>query len=103
MGRTKINISAKLNIISQVKNGASLHSLSKSSGFQRAQIKNWLKNEVRLTNTDCKSKCRVRGGGRRASFPQLSYLSYIFINNKNQSKNDTIVFSDPDESYFLGF
>lgn len=86
MGRTKINISAKLNIISQVKNGASLHSLSKSSGFQRAQIKNWLKNEVRLTNTDCKNKCRVRGGGRRASFPQLEVKLLDWFQHQRRQK-----------------
>lgn len=37
------------------------------------------------------------------SFSSDDELPLINLINKNQSKNDTIVFSDPDESYFLGF
>ena len=46
--RRKIPVAKKLEVLKRYRNGKKLYRLEQDTGFQRAQIKNWLKNEDRL-------------------------------------------------------
>lgn len=85
MARKNIKIAEKLRIIQQAKNGASLNSLEKSSGFQRCQIRQWLKNEDKLLQLQ-KSKSRINGGGRKNLFPELENQTMEWFRKQRDRK-----------------
>lgn len=70
MGKRSITISDKLKIVTRAKNCESLHSLHKATGYQRNQIRIWIRNEEALLLCSKESR-RTKGGGRKLEFPQI--------------------------------
>ena len=54
--RREIPVAKKLEVLKRNRNGEKLYRLEQDTGFQRAQIKNWLKNEYRLLSVKVKQK-----------------------------------------------
>ena len=54
--RREIPVAKKLEVLKRYRNGEKLYRLEQDTGFQRAQIKNWLKNEDRLLSVKVKQK-----------------------------------------------
>ena len=75
--RREIPVAKKLEVLKRYRNGEKLYRLEQDTGFQRAQIKNWLKKRRQVTFSKSKTKtkeskwlrsrCKV-SRGRRTSF-----------------------------------
>ena len=70
--RKSVLLSEKIKIIARSKNGESLHSLAENTGYQRYQIRNWIRKEKQIIscNKQRQSK-RVSGGGRKIMYPVI--------------------------------
>ena len=70
--RREIPVAKKLEALKRYRNGEKLYRLEQDTGFQRAQIKYWLKNEDRLLSVKEKQKRkRVSGSGPGAKFQEV--------------------------------
>ncbi len=70
MRKKNIKVADKIKIVNHAKNGESLHSLERATGYQRNQIRRWLKNEEILLQRENESS-RVKGAGRKIMFPVI--------------------------------
>ena len=68
--KAQICVDEKLKIIARMKAGESLNTLEKDTGYQRSQIKRWIKQENELLAAKGNAK-RVSGGGRKPSYDKL--------------------------------
>lgn len=85
MTKKKITCATKKNIIMQVKSGTSLHSLEIRYGYQRQQIKKWVKQESKINMVN-KSRNRVSGGGRKQFYPALEKKLLLWFRDQRNRK-----------------
>lgn len=69
--RKSILLSEKIKIVIRAKNGESLHSLEADTGYQRCQIRKWVKNESLLLSSTSKKDKRIKGAGRKLMYPEI--------------------------------
>lgn len=71
--RKNILLSEKMKIVTRARNGESLHSLERTTGYQRSQIRGWIRNvnKMNLFGNGKREHSRVKGGGRKPKFPQV--------------------------------
>lgn len=85
MGKISITVAEKLKIVARAKNGESLHSLERGTGYQRCQIRKWIRNEDKLCITG-KEKRRTKGAGRKSAYPELEKAIMIWFRNQRSKK-----------------
>ena len=70
------------------RNGEKLYRLEQDTGFQRAQIKNWLKNEDRLLSVKVKQKRkRVSASGPGAKFQEVEEHLFSRFKDEREQKH----------------
>ena len=86
--RREIPVAKKLEVLKRYRNGEKLYRLEQDTGFQRAQIKNWLKNEDRLLSVKVKQKRkRVSGSGPSAKFQEVEEHLFSWFKDEREQKH----------------